>query len=59
MANPVNDVLHSDNHSRLTAEEIAKAVARHNRDHAATPTDKASAKPGDKAATKSRKPAKA
>jgi hypothetical protein len=28
-----NDVLHSDDHSRLTPEEIAKAVAHHNRHH--------------------------
>ncbi len=28
-----NDVLHSDNHSRLSPEEIAKAVARHNKNH--------------------------
>ena len=28
-----NDVLHSENHTRLTAEEIAKAVAHHNRHH--------------------------
>jgi hypothetical protein len=31
--NPLNDVLHSDNHSKLSAEEIAKAVARHNKNH--------------------------
>lgn len=43
--NSVTDVLHSDNHSKLSAEQIAKAVARHNRDHSATPTDKPSAKP--------------
>ncbi len=28
-----NDVLHSDNPSKLTPEEIAKAVAHHNRHH--------------------------
>ena len=28
---PVTEVLHSDKHSTLTAEEIAKAVARHNK----------------------------
>lgn len=28
-----NDVLHSDQHSHLSTEEIAKAVARHNREH--------------------------
>jgi hypothetical protein len=28
-----NDVLHSQNHSRLTTADIAKAVARHKREH--------------------------
>lgn len=28
-----NDVLHSEHHSTLSAEEIAKAVQRHNREH--------------------------
>lgn len=28
-----SDVLHSENHHRLTPEEIAKAVAHHNRHH--------------------------
>ena len=28
-----SDVLHSENHSKLSAEEIAKAVQRHNRHH--------------------------
>ena len=32
---PNDDVLHSDNHSKLSAEEIAKAVARHNKNHSA------------------------
>ena len=27
------EVLHSENHSKLSAEEIAKAVARHNKNH--------------------------
>ena len=31
--NSQTEVLHSENHSTLTAEQIAKAVARHNRDH--------------------------
>jgi hypothetical protein len=38
------DVLHSENHSKLSAEEIAKAVARHNRDHSGAPPEVASAK---------------
>jgi hypothetical protein len=28
-----NDVLHFENHSKLSAEDIAKAVKRHNREH--------------------------
>jgi hypothetical protein len=35
---PQTDVLHSENHSKLSDEEIAKAVARHNKHH---PTGKA------------------
>ena len=31
--NIANDVLHSDNPTKLTSEEIAKAVAHHNRHH--------------------------
>jgi hypothetical protein len=38
------EVLHSENHSKLSAEEIAKAVARHNRHHPAS-SGGASAKP--------------
>jgi hypothetical protein len=33
--NPLNDVLHSENHSTLSSEQIAKAVARHNKNHSA------------------------
>jgi hypothetical protein len=40
-----NEVLHSENHSKLSAEEIAKAVARHNRDHCGAQAKNASAKP--------------
>jgi hypothetical protein len=42
--NPVTDVLHSDNHSKLSAEEIAKAVARHNKNHSAAKAANAAAK---------------
>jgi hypothetical protein len=28
-----SDVLHFENHSKLSAEEVAKAVQRHNREH--------------------------
>lgn len=30
---PPSEVLHSEHHSRLTVEDIAKAVARHQREH--------------------------
>ncbi len=32
-SNVASDVLHAGNHSTLSAQEIAKAVARHNRHH--------------------------
>ena len=41
---PVNDVLHSENHSKLSAEEIAKAVARHNKNHSAAKAENAALK---------------
>ena len=41
---PVTDVLHSDNHSKLSAEEIAKAVARHNKNHSAAKAENVAAK---------------
>jgi len=40
-----SDVLHSSNHSKLSAEEIAKAVARHNRHHPGAKTAVTSGKP--------------
>lgn len=43
--NSASDVLHSENHSKLSAEEIAKAVARHNRHHMSAQTGNAPAKP--------------
>jgi hypothetical protein len=45
------EILHSENHSKLSAEEIAKAVARHNKNHSAAKAENASAKA--KKATKS------
>jgi hypothetical protein len=30
---PLTEVFHSEKHSKLSAEEIAKAVARHNKNH--------------------------
>ncbi len=47
---PLNDVLHSENHSKLSAEQIAKAVARHNKNHSAAKAANAVAK--EKKATK-------
>ena len=41
---PLSDVLHSENHSKLSAEEIAKAVARHNKNHSAAKAENAAAK---------------
>jgi hypothetical protein len=43
--NVSSDVLHSSNHSTLSAEEIAKAVARHNRHHPGSKTAATSGKP--------------
>jgi hypothetical protein len=43
-ASPISDVLHSEKHSKLTDEEIAKAVARHNRNHPAAKAENAAAK---------------
>jgi hypothetical protein len=43
--NVSSDVLHSTNQSKLSAEEIAKAVARHNRHHPGTKTAATSGKP--------------
>ncbi len=41
---PLTEVLHSDNHSKLSAEQIAKAVARHNKDHSAAKAENVAAK---------------
>lgn len=43
---PVTDVLHSENHSKLSAEQIAKAVARHNKNHSAAKAENDAAKAG-------------
>ncbi len=34
-SNPNTEVLHNENHSKLSAEEIAKAVARNKKNHSA------------------------
>jgi hypothetical protein len=41
---PLNDVLHSENHYKLTPEEIAKAVSRHKKNHSADKAANAAAK---------------
>jgi hypothetical protein len=38
------EVLHSEEHSKLSAEEIAKAVARHKKNHPAEKAENAAAK---------------
>lgn len=35
MPNNPNEVLQSNGHSKMSSEEIAKAVARHNKNHSA------------------------
>ena len=42
--NSQTEVLHSENHRRLSAEEIAKAVARHNKKHSAAKAENEGAK---------------
>jgi hypothetical protein len=41
---PITEVLHSENHSKLSAEEIAKAVARHKKNHSAAKEENAALK---------------
>ena len=41
---PLTEVLHSDKHSTLTPEEVAKAVARHNKNHSAAKAENVAAK---------------
>jgi len=41
---PLTEVLHSDKHTKLTAEEVAKAVARHNKNHSAAKAENAAVK---------------
>jgi hypothetical protein len=41
---PLTGVLGSENHKKLSAEEIAKAVARHNKNHSAAKAENAAAK---------------
>ena len=41
---PQTEVLHSENHSKLSAEQIAKALARHNKNHSAAKAENIAAK---------------
>ena len=41
---PLTEVLHSENHSKLSAEDVAKAVARHNKNHSAAKEENAAKK---------------
>ena len=41
---PASEVLHSEQHSKLSAEEIAKAVARHKKNHSAAKAENAALK---------------
>ena len=43
-SSPLTEVLHSENHSKLSSEEMAKALARHNKNHPAAKAEKAAAK---------------
>lgn len=43
--NPGSDVLQSHDHQKLSAEEIAKAVARHNKAHKGAPSKAADQNP--------------
>jgi len=38
------EVLHSENHSKLSAEQIAKAVARHTKNHSEAKAENAALK---------------
>jgi hypothetical protein len=43
-SSPLTDVLHSENHSKLSSEEIAKALARHNKNRSAAKAENVAAK---------------
>jgi hypothetical protein len=44
-SSPLTEVLHSENHSKLSSEEVAKALARHNKNHSAAKAENVAAKP--------------
>jgi hypothetical protein len=56
---PQGEVLHSENHAKLSSEEIAKAVARHNKNHSADKAKNAAAKAQNPSAGAQNAPAKA
>ena len=41
---PLTEVLHSEKHSKLSAEEVAKAVAHHNKKHPVAKAESPAAK---------------
>jgi hypothetical protein len=41
---PSTEVLHSENHSKLSSEQVAKALARHNKNHSAAKAENIAAK---------------
>jgi hypothetical protein len=41
---PLTEVLHSENHCKLSAEQMAKTVARHNKNHSAAKAENTAAK---------------
>ena len=43
-SSPLTDVLHSENHSKLSSEEVAKALTRHNKNHPAAKAENVAAK---------------
>jgi len=43
-SSPLTEVLHSENHSKLSAEEISKAVARHKKKHSAAKAENVAVK---------------
>jgi hypothetical protein len=49
---PLSEVLHSEKHSKLSDEEVAKAVARHNKKHSAAKAENAAAAKANKATKK-------
>jgi len=51
-SSPLSEVLHSEKRSKLSDEEVAKAVARHNKKHSAAKAENAAAAKANKATKK-------